>query len=92
MELCNGTLKDFIEQNEGKHIAEKDILNILEQICKALEYIHLKGFTHRDIKPANILFKIDAGRKIWKITDFGASAKSYSLKDSYKTIRGVMTC
>jgi hypothetical protein len=29
MELCDGNLKDFIDQNKGKKIPEKDILYII---------------------------------------------------------------
>ena len=75
MELCDGSLKNFIDQNKGKFIPEKDILYIFSQICSALTYIHEKRVVHRDIKPDNILFKEEAGEIIWKLTDFGASVK-----------------
>ena len=82
MELCDGNLKDFIDQNKGKKIPEKDILYIISQICSALTYIHDKGIVHRDIKPENILFKEEDGRIIWKITDFGTSVKKGSQQTS----------
>ena len=89
IELCDGSLQDFIDENKGKQIPEKDILYIFAQICRGLKYIHDKGIVHRDLKPGNILFKNLGDRKIWKISDFGASVKDDSkLKTS---VRQVMT-
>ncbi len=89
MELCDGSLQDFLDQNKGKQILEKDIVYIFRQICGALEYIHEKGFVHRDLNPGNILFKKEGDRMVWKISDFGASVKNDSkLKTS---VRQVMT-
>ncbi len=89
MELCDGSLQDFIDQNKGKKIPEKDVLLIFTQIIRALKYIHDKGVVHRDLKPGNILFKNLGDKKIWIISDFGASVKNDSkLKTS---VRQVMT-
>jgi serine/threonine protein kinase len=89
MELCDGSLQDFLDQNKGKQIPEIDILIIFKQICIALEYIHEKGVVHRDLKPGNILFKKEGDSIVWKISDFGASVKNDSkLKTS---VRQVMT-
>ena len=66
MELCEGgTLKDKINSNSISRPAEP--LQILQQICSALAYIHDKGRIHRDLKPANIFLQKE---KI-KIADFG---------------------
>ncbi len=34
---------------------EDELLDIVVQICRALEYIHVQGYVHFDIKPDNIL-------------------------------------
>lgn len=43
-------------------------LDVVRQVCEALEYAHAQGIVHRDIKPANIL--IDAKGRV-KVSDFG---------------------
>jgi serine/threonine protein kinase len=43
-------------------------LNVVTQVCNALQYAHEKGVIHRDIKPENIL--IDKSGQV-KIADFG---------------------
>lgn len=43
-------------------------LDVVRQVCDALEYAHQQGFVHRDIKPANIL--VDAEGRV-KVSDFG---------------------
>jgi hypothetical protein len=43
-------------------------LDIVRQVCDALEFAHGQGFVHRDIKPSNIL--VDAHGRV-KVSDFG---------------------
>jgi len=66
MELVEGTnLRHLIQTGE---VSARQALEIVEQVCSALQYAHDEGVVHRDIKPENIL--IDrAGRA--KIADFG---------------------
>lgn len=49
-------------------IALPQVLDIVRQVCDALEYAHAQGFVHRDIKPANIL--VDTAGRV-KVSDFG---------------------
>lgn len=59
-----GDLKNKIEQGLHPNTA----LEYLQQIAKALEHAHSKGYIHRDIKPENILFN-ESGDAI--LSDFG---------------------
>lgn len=55
-------------RNENKLMPHKTVLNIVNQVAKALDYSHGKGVIHRDIKPSNIMINRQ-GDAI--ITDFG---------------------
>lgn len=67
LEYCpGGSLKDYI--NKVGFIKQPVVLQLSQQIIRALSFCHEKGIAHRDVKPANIL--IDKyGRA--KLADFG---------------------
>lgn len=66
MEYVDGV--NLREAIEGERLPPARALEIIPQICDALQYAHDQGVVHRDIKPENIL--IDRQGKI-KIADFG---------------------
>lgn len=57
-------------------ISPERTINILIQVCKALQFSHGAGIIHRDIKPSNIL--IVKKDKV-KVTDFGIAKVSNHL-------------
>ena len=57
-----------LNQRLGKGMHVTELIDVIKDIGKALDYAHLKGFIHRDIKPENILFREDGGAVL---TDFG---------------------
>lgn len=64
--FCAGkNFADLIQENR-KTIS--DILDILIQLCDALNAAHQKGIYHRDLKPANIIVS-DSG--LVRLVDFG---------------------
>ena len=69
MELCEKSLFEHMSQaqKERRPITETDSIDIMMQILKGYEHLHLHGIVHRDLKPENILLKDG----IWKIADFG---------------------
>jgi serine/threonine protein kinase len=66
MEFVDGT--DLHQLIHGSGINAEQALEIITQVCDALQFAHSKGVVHRDIKPANILVTRD-GRV--KLADFG---------------------
>ncbi|HSP42143.1 MAG TPA: serine/threonine-protein kinase, partial [Luteolibacter sp.] len=66
MEFVDGT--DLHQLIHGPGINPTQALEIIGQVCDALQFAHSKGVVHRDIKPANILVTTD-GRV--KLADFG---------------------
>jgi serine/threonine protein kinase len=67
MEFLKGkSLDKFI--NEDKKLPLDFVLEVMIQVCDALEFAHQSGIVHRDIKPDNIVV-LEDGRV--KITDFG---------------------
>lgn len=85
MEHVDGTnLRDGIRTPEE---SAETALQIIPQVCQALQYAHDEGVVHRDIKPENIL--IDR-RGQAKLVDFGlarlvtASQHDYSLTATHQ--------
>jgi serine/threonine protein kinase len=90
MELCAGTLQDFIDSREENRTSNANIIDWLYQMARGLEYIHSKKLAHRDIKPGNILLskKIDEYENVLKISDFGF-CKPTSEQGSYSLVSGL---
>ena len=59
---------------------EKDMCEIIQQLLKALTFIHSQSIIHRDIKPENILFANKRNYSTLKLIDFGLA--TYSKKDT----------
>ena len=67
MEFIDGRdLKSLIRE-KGK-FAPRDAIQIVAQVCKALEVSHAEGVIHRDLKPQNIM--VDEQGKV-SVMDFG---------------------
>ena len=66
MEFVDGPNLRQVEQ--AGRLTVDQALEIVPQICEALQFAHNEGVVHRDIKPENIL--LDKKGRV-KITDFG---------------------
>ena len=83
MEYCEGgDLFDFITKSPQGKLDDINIIDILVQILRAVNYLHYEAkVCHRDIKPANILITInEENRPLVKLIDFGLA--HYIYKDS----------
>jgi len=69
MEFVEGEpLVAFCDRNR---LPVRDRIELIVQVCRALQHAHAKGVIHRDLKPANILATMRDGRPVARIIDFG---------------------
>lgn len=66
MEFVDGANLRQLEKTA--RLSPREALQIIPQICDALQYAHDEGVVHRDIKPENVL--VDRKGRV-KIADFG---------------------
>jgi len=72
-----GNLDNFIKKN--KVLPIDNIIDIVTQICYALDSINREGFLHLDLKPSNILF---GEQNQVVLTDFGSSVNLIQLSEN----------
>lgn len=71
MEYVEGrSLRDRVAEKKPDHT---ELLRLLAEVARAVEYAHQKGVVHRDLKPENILVD-HTGRA--KVADFGLAGMS----------------
>jgi len=66
MEYVDGA--NLRQLEKAARLAPREALQLIPQICDALQYAHDEGVVHRDIKPENVL--VDRKGRV-KIADFG---------------------
>ena len=71
MEFVDGRpLHAYVEQRRP---TSREKLELLAQVCDAVEHAHQQGVIHRDLKPANILVETHADKVRPRILDFGVA-------------------
>jgi len=66
MEFVDGV--NLRQMEQAGRLSPREALQIIPQLCDALQYAHDEGVVHRDIKPDNVL--VDRKGRV-KIADFG---------------------
>ncbi len=71
MELVRGTkINDYCDR---ARLGVAQRVELVIQICHAIQHAHQKGVIHGDIKPSNILIELHEGVALPKVIDFGIS-------------------
>lgn len=79
MEYLSGELLSDIIESENE-LKKEDILNIIIQLLRGIQYIHSRNIIYRDIKPSNIIIS----DKVIKLLDFGLSDIEHEKEDKIK--------
>lgn len=84
MEYIHGcTLSDLPDSPANTHnITIADNIELIKQVCSAMQYVHAHGLVHRDLKPGNILIEQVDGVCCAKIVDFGIVSLSASASET----------
>jgi serine/threonine protein kinase len=83
MELVRGIpITEYCDKNM---ISTQERLNLLIQVCNAVQHAHQKGIIHRDIKPSNVLVTLHDDSAVPKVIDFGI-ARATNQKLTEKTL------
>ena len=76
MELIDGVHLDaFVREND---LSQRDVLELMMDVCDGVRHAHQRGIIHRDLKPSNILVTQDGQPHI---VDFGLAKASMKEED-----------
>jgi serine/threonine protein kinase/tetratricopeptide (TPR) repeat protein len=71
MELVQGP--PITEYCDEHRLATRARVELLANVCRAVQHAHQKGVIHRDLKPSNVLVPEIDGAAVPKVIDFGVA-------------------
>jgi serine/threonine-protein kinase len=85
MEFVDGTtLQDYV--TGGRTLNPKQVVDVIYQCAKGLNYVHRQGVIHRDLKPGNIMLSNEGEVKIMDFSiahvDVGMDANNTEVQGS----------
>jgi eukaryotic-like serine/threonine-protein kinase len=83
MDLVKGV--PITEYCDQQHLSIRARLELMLNVCHAVQHAHQKGIIHRDLKPSNVLVAEYDGRPVPKTIDFGV-AKATAQRLTEKTM------
>jgi serine/threonine-protein kinase len=89
MELVKGESLRSMMRNEGR-LDYLRTVNIVRQVCGAVDAAHRGGVIHRDLKPDNILIEIVHNTERVKVLDFGIAKLREAKTDAFLTQAGTI--
>jgi serine/threonine protein kinase len=78
------------EYCDKARLSPRQRLELLIDVCQAVQHAHQKGVIHRDLKPSNVMVTMQDGRSIVKVIDFGV-AKAVGQQLTERTIYTALT-
>ncbi|MDX2043773.1 MAG: SUMF1/EgtB/PvdO family nonheme iron enzyme [Acidobacteriota bacterium] len=89
MELVQGlSLRQLIRSEKKLDILRT--INIVRQVCGAVEAAHHSGVIHRDLKPDNIIIESHQNTERVKVLDFGIAKLREAKTDNFLTQAGTI--
>jgi serine/threonine protein kinase len=84
MEFIDGTtLQEYV--SGGRTLNPKQIVDVIYQCAKGLDYVHRQGIIHRDLKPGNIMLSSEGDVKIM---DFSIAHVDVGFEDHNTEVQG----
>jgi len=69
MEVVKGL--ELAEYCDERRLTTRQRVELLVDVCHAVQHAHQKGLIHRDLKPSNVLVSEVDGRPLPRVIDFG---------------------
>ncbi|XP_024536082.1 serine/threonine-protein kinase dst4-like [Selaginella moellendorffii] len=84
MEVMRMDLKEYASKNKG--LTHLQLVEMLLQITKGLEFLHGNDIVHRDLKPENVLIDFtdaDEEQLVLKLANFGTACINFNTELSH---------